>query len=265
MKKYVMVILILIIAGCSLSDENAKNFNQTNTIIKYFYYLDDITTEIFVSKKDAKEWIRYYEENNKKKLEEATLNNVVKGLEHNIDIDSITNNEIKVISCDEGLCEILTENSYVFKAFVVPKARIMKETEMANSENQGNDKVNTNKDLFWNTMNTQITGILDETSELIQIYESSEYETIRTDSSKTLYDSVNGRVNILRHTLLPEDPELERQYYQILMAAEFLFNTFHQAKLYIETNQMEELNVLIEEEIIPLREELKVLTDSGNT
>ena len=257
---------LLPIVSDTLSNEELEDIYQTSEELDikdgHYYYLEDPITEIFLSKKGAKEWQRYYEEGNQDKLEEATINNVTKGLMNNIDLDRITSNEVLVSSCQEGLCEVYTEHSHVFKAFVVPEVKINKESEMANTEDQSENKVNTDKELFWSKMRTQVDGILDHSNELTAIYENGETVTDNKDFAKLLYKKVNGRVNILRNTLVPEDEKTENRYNQILMATEFLFNSLHQGQLYIENKQEKELGVLVDEEIIPLRDELEELTTS---
>ncbi|OZU87520.1 hypothetical protein CIL03_15610 [Virgibacillus indicus] len=257
--------LLPIVSG-TLSKEDLENSNQENeeseVIEGHYYYLDDITTEIFLSKKDAEEWQQYYEENDQENIEEATLNNIAKGLENRVDLDRIISNEVLVTSCEAGVCEIYTEHSFEFKAFAVPEVKIKKDTGTGESEEQPQKNAKTDKDSFLREVNTLTGGILDYSSELINLYASGVSGPEYSHSAKSLYDKVNGRVNILRHTLVPEDERTENQYSQLLMTAEFLFNSLHQGQLYLENGREKELEILVEEEVIPLREELEELAAS---
>ncbi|WP_197025116.1 DUF4362 domain-containing protein [Paucisalibacillus sp. EB02] len=242
----------------TLTYEELINPSQENEKLEIapfqFYDLHDIAIEIFLSKKDAQEWQRHFDADNQEKMEEVTDNNIIKLMQNDVNIAKVTDNKVLVTSCEGGLCEIYTEHSFQIRGFVVPEIKIDKESVVARPKEQSRSEVKTDSESFWSDIKVHVESLLEESSELITIYEN-DVTGISNDNAKLFYDKVNGRTNILRH-LLPEDEEIVEEYYQILMVAELLFNSVHQGKYYFENGEEKKLEVLLEEEIIPLREEL---------
>ncbi|RDW15107.1 hypothetical protein [Oceanobacillus chungangensis] len=228
-----------------------------------YYYLDDLTTELFLSKEDAKEWQQYYDERNQIKLEEVTLKNETKELISRDDWEEIVGNEALVTYCDSGICEIHTVHSSEFRAFAVPEIRIRRDMWASDPINRTLKEIEAeseaDKDSFWEKMNKQGEGILNDSSELITIYESGESEASLKQSVQSLYDKVYGKVTILRDTLVPRDKVTKNQYNQLLMDVEFLLNSLYQGQLYFVDDKKKELKEIVKEEIIPLRNELEEL------
>ncbi|MEN2467877.1 hypothetical protein [Ornithinibacillus sp. JPR2-1] len=229
-----------------------------------YYDLEDITLELFTSKRDAEKWKEYDEKDKLDKRDNLTSDNALNLIAGNVDLTNILGNEVLVTSCEDGLCDIYSEQSHLLRGFIVPEIRINKYSAREDSENKPEYEVNIDKELLWGKIKRQVESLLAESEELITMYENGDYKEGNYDDAKLLYNKVNGRVNIIRHTSLPDDKETVAEYYRILMATEYLFNSFYQAQSYIEQRQEKDLRVLVKEEIIPLREELQVVWDAVN-
>lgn len=232
---------------------------QKEVVPFQFYHLQDIALEIFLSKKDAKEWQRHFEADNQEKMEEVKDRNIKKLILGNVDIAKVTDNKVLVTSCEDGLCEIYTDHSFLIRGYVVPEIRI----EVESAEGWAIEQPDNEEDdleSIWKDLDEQVGNLLEESSDLISIYEN-DVPGASNSNAKLYYDKVNGRINMLRY-ILPEETELVEEYYQLLMASELLFNSIDLGKYYFENGEGKDLETLLEEEIVPLREELEELVTS---
>ncbi|WP_188383200.1 hypothetical protein [Ornithinibacillus halotolerans] len=230
---------------------NPNPQEETEVIAGHYYNLTDFTEELFLSKKDALEWKQSADENNQEKLDDISLRNFAKLTKYNINIEEISNHEVRVIGCEDGLCEIYTDHPLVFRGFIIPEEKIDKDTGTAVRENEAEVNKRDAED-YHSKIQSVVGNLLTDSAELIAIYEGNS-----TEDAKLYYDKVNGGVNLLRR-IIPEDKELEASYYELLMAAEMLFNSAHQGKIYFE-DENPALDMIVEDEMKPLREKLEAL------
>ncbi|MFD1450047.1 hypothetical protein [Oceanobacillus sojae] len=262
MKKMIILISLLILGGCSFfQDDKEVESEETSLKEGYYYHLEEVTTELFLTEIDAQEWMKYYLKDNQDKLDDIVAENAARGIINNVDLDLIQENEVQVKSCKEGLCKIYSNESPILKAFVVPAMKINEKTESAESEHLNNADREPVEDQFWQLINEHIEDTLKKSSELIELYQSGNPNKIDKESIESLYDSIHGRTQYLRLNLVPNDEEIEKQFNDLLMASEFLFNSFHQAQWYFEHEEERELKKLIKQETLLLREDFQEVTE----
>lgn len=255
------------IVTTTLSGDEIENINKPEEIPEIVtgeeYYLVDPMTEVFLSKQDAEKWLAYYVEADDEKLEEVTLDNIVKLLENRVELDRVIDNEVRVISCDGGICDIYSDATFQLKAFAVPEMKINAKEKVERTEETPNKEQEAQVDEaeFLNEINQRITGIIEDTSKLIELYQTADIFEADKEAGKNLYHRVDGNTIIIQYTTPPAIPAVEEKYYEILMDTGFLFNALHQAEVYIENGEVKKLETLTTDEIIPLRDELKALSE----
>lgn len=256
------------IVTTTLSGEDIENINEPEEapeiVMGEEYYLVDPMTEVFLSKRDAKEWLAYYVEEDKEKLEEVTLDNIVKLLENQVELDRVMDNPVRVISCDEGICEVYSEATFQLKTFAIPETKINAKEQVEEVEELPTEETDAEVDevAFWEDINERILGIIEDTSKLIELYETAGIFEEDKEAGKNLYHRVDGNTIIIQYTTPPAVPALEEMYYEVLIQTGFLFNALHQAEVYIENDEVESIETLTTEEIIPLLEELEGMYES---
>lgn len=255
------------IVTTALSGEEIENINEPEEIpeivIGNEYYLVDPMTEVFLSKKDAKEWYAYYVDENEKKVEEAKLDNIVKLLENRVELDRVTDNKVRVISCGTGICEVYSDATFQLKVFAVPEVKINTKERVEGTEEISDEEQESVVDEveFWMEINQRISGIIEDTSKLIELYQTDDIFEVDKEAGENLYHRVDGNTIIIQYTTPPAIPAVEEKYYEILMDTGFLFNALHQAEVYIENGEKKKLEALTKDEIIPLRDELEALSE----
>lgn len=254
------------IVSATLTDEDLENINvpdeKAEIVVGNEYYLHDPMTEIFLFKKDAEKWLGYYLKDNEKKLQQATQDNIGKIFKNRVEFETVLENKVRVLSCEAGLCEVYSEAGFNLKAFVVPEFKI--DTGFTDDvvENSQNRKPRTNEEVFWKETSKRISQILEDTSQLMKLYESGEAILNNAELATDLYERVNGNVNIIRHAPIPSEENVEKQFIEMLMRVEFLFNALHEAQIYVDDEEVKILKELVQNEIISLHSELKELAVS---
>ncbi|MFD1413715.1 hypothetical protein [Oceanobacillus jeddahense] len=75
----IVFISLFIVGGCSLfQNGNEAELEKTTVKEGYYHQLEEVTNELFLSEKDAQEWMKYYLKDNQDKEVNKTRNYSIK-------------------------------------------------------------------------------------------------------------------------------------------------------------------------------------------